>query len=578
MEYQLKRPRDKSLSVIEQIFKNRDITDPKHYLNTTDDDILQPTDLDNMEVGVKMLLSHIKDGHDIFVQVDSDCDGYTSAATLINYLHKLFPAYVEQHFYYDFHKGKSHGIDLAKLPKKANIKLIIAPDSSSNQKDIHIECQKLGIDVLVIDHHESSEVGSPACIINNHMCDYANKTLSGAGVVYKFCQYIDSMLNCDHADDLLDLVALGIIADVMDIREYETRRIIDKGLGNIKNPYMVAAGKRNEFSMKGVYNVHTVSWYIAPSINAMTRVGSLAEKRVLFDSMLTYKAYTQIPSTKRGAKGEYETIVEQAVRSCANAHNAQNRVRDKSLPEIDRIILRDNLLKNKLLIICLDFEADKALTGLIANKIMSQYNRPTLILNHTKTEDGELWSGSGRNCRCLAFPDFRGFLAESGLVEFAEGHTGAFGVAIKPENIDKLNAYANEKLADTEFINVYEPDIIFTPQNLYGADIWSIAELSWIWGEGVEEPLICVEGLPVYAENLQCFKGTTIKITPRDLDNTGLSFIMFGCDEDTYNDLYSEMGCVKVNIIGKCVEDTYNGGPQVIVEDFEIVERQEYYF
>lgn len=144
--------------------------------------------------------------------------------------------------------------------------------------------------------------------------------------------------------------------------------------------------------------------------------------------------------------------------------------------------------------------------------------------------------------------------------------------------MDELRNYANEKLANIEFTNVYEPDIIFTPNNLYGADIWSIAELNWVWGEGIEEPLVCVEGLPVYAENLNFYKGTTIKITPRDLDGTNLSFIMFGANEDVFNELYSEMGCVKVNIIGKCVIDTYNGGPQIKIEDIEVVERQEYYF
>ncbi len=533
-----------------------------------------------MERGVKMLLAHIRDKHNIFIQVDSDCDGYTSSAVLINYLHKLFPAYVENHIFYSFHEGKAHGIDLEKLPKNTPIQLIIAPDSSSNQKDIHQECVNKGIDVLVIDHHESDEKGSPACIINNHMCDYENKTLSGAGVVYKFCQYIDSLLGIEYADDVLDLAALGIIADVMDLRNYETRRLITKGLANVKNPYILAASKRNEFSMKGVINVHTVAWYVAPSINAMTRVGTLAEKRVLFESMLDHKAYSLIPSTKRGEKGKMETVVEQAVRTCANAHNKQNKLRDDALPEIEKIIEGEGLNNNKILVIRLNFEADKALTGLIANKIMSKYNKPTLILNHLPADEehGELWSGSGRNCKSLNFPDFRGFLVESGLVEFAEGHTGAFGVAIAPNNIDKLNEYANNKLKDIEFTTCYQPDIIFTPNDLYGADIWSIAELDWVWGEGLEEPVICVEGLPVYAENLDFFKGTTIKITPQDLDNTNLSFVMFKQDQEVYDNLYSSMGCVRVNIVGKCKVDTFHGAPQIIVDDFEIVDRQEYYF
>jgi single-stranded-DNA-specific exonuclease len=257
----------------------------------------------------------------------------------------------------------------------------------------------------------------------------------------------------------------------MDLRSYETRRLIDKGLANIKNPFMIASVKKNEFVMKGVVNVHGVSWYIAPGVNAVTRVGTLSEKKALFESMLDFKAYTMIPSTKRGCSGEQEMIVEQAVRVCTNARNNQNKVRDTALPKIEKLIEKYNLLDNKLLIICLDFEADKALTGLMANKIMSQYNKPTLILNKIETGDEDmpiLWSGSGRNCHCLNFPNFKSFLADSGFVEFAEGHEGAFGVGIRPENILALNAYANDQLANVEFINVYEPDIIFTPQDLYG--------------------------------------------------------------------------------------------------------------
>jgi single-stranded-DNA-specific exonuclease len=81
-----------------------------------------------------------------------------------------------------------------------DIKLVIAPDSSSNDYDVHAELAARGIDVLVIDHHEADRVSEHACIINNQLCDYPTKSLSGVGMVYKFCSYIDRLLNVDYAD------------------------------------------------------------------------------------------------------------------------------------------------------------------------------------------------------------------------------------------------------------------------------------------------------------------------------------------------------------------------------------------
>ena len=90
--------------------------------------------------------------------------------------------------------------------------------------------KKAGVDVLVIDHHEADYISSDACIINNQLCDYPTKSLSGVGMVYKFCSYIDELLNVDYADQFLDLVALGMVADMMDLRDFETRHLITRGL------------------------------------------------------------------------------------------------------------------------------------------------------------------------------------------------------------------------------------------------------------------------------------------------------------------------------------------------------------
>ena len=175
-----------------------------------------------------MLIKHISQNDKIFIQIDSDCDGYTSAAALINYLNCLFPSFTQNNIIYRIHQGKEHGIVLDTIPQ--DVKLVICPDAASNDYDEHAALKKAGIDVLVIDHHEADYISPDACIINNQLCDYPTKSLSGVGMVYKFCSYIDELLNVDYADQFLDLVALGMVADMMDLRDFETKHLITRGL------------------------------------------------------------------------------------------------------------------------------------------------------------------------------------------------------------------------------------------------------------------------------------------------------------------------------------------------------------
>ena len=156
-----------------------------------------------------MLIQHIAQNDKILIQVDSDCDGYTSAALLINYLNCLFPNFVKNNISYRMHTDKQHGIIPNSIPE--DVKLVIAPDSSSNNFYEHEFLKTVkGIDILVIDHHEADKISKYGCIINNQLCDYPTKSLSGVGMVYKFCSYIDQLLNVKYAENFLDLVALGI--------------------------------------------------------------------------------------------------------------------------------------------------------------------------------------------------------------------------------------------------------------------------------------------------------------------------------------------------------------------------------
>lgn len=430
MEYQLINPRRPGTSAIEQVLLNRGIKDVQHYLNTVDSDILSPLDLDNIEKGAKLLVSHIAQGSKVLVIIDSDCDGYCSSAILINYLNNLFPAFVQNNISYKPHSGKQHGIVMEMIPD--DVKLVIAPDSASSDYEQHEKLAKQGIDILILDHHEAPEVSQYACVINNQLCNYANKALCGGAIVYKFCCYIDELMGTDYAQNYLDLVALSLVADMMDLREYETKHLVNLGLKQITNPYFKGMTIKNEYSLGGKVTPFGVAFYIAPYVNAVTRSGTIDEKIVLFESMLEFKAYEMIPSIKRGHKpGEMETRVEQACRNCTNIKNRQTKTRDASLEIIEQLIEEQNLLDNKVLLIKLGEAQRTTLGGLIANQLMSIYQRPVLILNKTehdildeqgKVVDTEIWwEGSGRGPNVPGLEDCKAFYESSNLIEYGQG-------------------------------------------------------------------------------------------------------------------------------------------------------------
>lgn len=559
---------------------NRGINNINHYLNTSDADILDPATISNVEAGVKMLIKHIANGDKIFLQIDSDADGYTSAAALINYLNALFPGYTQNNICYRVHDGKQHGLLLDTIP--ADVKLVIAPDSSSNDYEVHEALHQKGIDVLVIDHHEADRISEYACVINNQLCDYPTKSLSGVGMVYKFCSYIDKILNIDSADNFLDLVALGLIADVMLMKDYETKHLINRGLENIINPYFRGMTIKNEFSLGGNITPFGVAFYIAPYINAVTRCGTQEEKILLFESMLDFKAYELIPSTKRGFKGTYETRVEQACRMCANVKNRQGKSRDASLANIEQIIKEQKLLNNQILVICIDSQhaIDKGLTGLVATKIANEYQKPTLILNETYDDNNKLiWAGSGRIFSQSNFNTFKEFLESSNLFIFAQGHQGAFGCAIEDSNIQSFIEYSNQALASFDFSPKYYIDLEYSAKYLTADDIFSIANFDGLWGQGIEEPFILIKDVVLTKDNIQLLKGTTLKITIV-ADGQEIALIKFGSCQEEYDALCRSTGATTINAIGHFQKNIWNNiiKPQIMIEDYEIAQTTFYYF
>lgn len=444
MKYQLINQPNEKYTVKEQILINRGIEEKElnHYINLTDNDINEPEMLgeDVLFNAATTVWDTLSDPTaNICVVVDSDADGYTSAAILLNYLNDLLLDEVECRVHYFMHEGKQHGLsDAMDWIFDVNPRLVIVPDGGTNNVEELKKLGELGTSVIILDHHlveenEFWEQNPKSCgnvkhyLINSQLPHYSNKELSGAGVVYQFCKYIDKIKDLDYANKYLDLVATGLVADMMDLRSVETRRLITKGLvpDNIVNPFVYSLWQKNKFKIGDIPTAWGFTFYVVPLINAITRSGTQDEKDTVFNSMLKYKAFKEVPSTKRGHKpGEKERIVDQAMRICTNVKNRQSKQELQGLELVEHLIEDKDMMQHKVLLFLLEPNQIPApIRGLIANKIQAKYQRPCCML--TKTIDKESgrvsYQGSARGCDRVGVTDFKSICAGTSVCDYTVG-------------------------------------------------------------------------------------------------------------------------------------------------------------
>ena len=603
MRYQLIKPINQNYSVIQQILTNRNIPIDKidNYLFTSDTDVAPPEALGQKKLrqAAAALISTISKQGKTLVVVDSDCDGFTSSAILINYLHDFFPNWVQSKLNYIFHEGKQHGLNDHILNiQKQNYELVIIPDAGSNDSN---ECTclfKQGTKTIILDHHLCDIQNPNAIVINNQLSDYPNKDFSGAGVVWQFCRYLDKLLKVSNADNYLDLVALGNCADMMSMTSIETKHIINKGFQNLKNPFFASLAKKNEYSMKNKVNHMSVAFYVAPYVNAICRSGTIEQKALVFKSMLKYQAFKKVLSTKRGhLLGQKEQLVEQAMRVVTNVKNRQTKAQDTGLAIIEKMIEEQGLLKHKVLLFLLEpGQVDKNIAGLIANKIMAKYQRPTCIL--TKVEipkyiiDLDLppwekqplpqivttYQGSARGCQKVGVIDFKSICADTGVTMYQTGHPNAFGLGILEQNIPAFIQETDAALVDMQDEAIYYVDYIYNGENIQPIDILTIADMQDLWGKDIDEPYLCIKGICINSDMVTVYKkkDNTLKIT---LSN-GISLMKFKATDEQCEMLQNSDGYYTLDVIGRANKNEWMGhvSAQIFIEDYEIIDYEEGWF
>lgn len=563
------------------ILLNRGIENWKQYLNLNEGCIHDFNLLKNIDKAVSCFIKHIENKSRIHIVVDSDVDGYTSASMVYRYIKQLEK---DINVTYSLHSKKQHGIsEDIEIPK--DCELLIVPDAGSNDNEQCKELVEKGMDVIILDHHICDKQNDFAIVVNNQMCDYPNKNFCGAGIVYKFLKAVDEELWEDYADKMLDMVALGNISDVMDMRECETRYYVDLGLSKIRSKLFKALIEKQSYSMNGIVNITSVQFYVTPILNSMIRVGSAEDKDLLFrafvetDEVFKYK--------KRGETEESdEDIYTRAARLCYNAKNRQSKIVQKGVDVIDELVQGKEIYNDKVMFINVSDILGETLTGLVAIKIAEKYNRPCLLLRRQKVrEDGSLYyGGSCRNFDNSPIESLKNFLESTGTFEYVQGHDNAAGISIHRENVTKSIELCNERLADVDFQKCFYVDFDMECDDLSVAFIKTIDEMKDIFGQGIKEPLIHIKNIIVYSEdtNIMGKNLNSWKVIVGD----GYAFVNFNVDVNTdslllkYRELTDEdveNGVILgvMDVVGTVSINNYNGilTPQIIVKDYAFREQ-----
>ena len=360
---------------------------------------------------------------------------------------------------------------------------------------------------------------------------------------------------------------------MVDVRSFETRRLIDKGLEIINNPhargkniFLAEIVKKQSYSLGPEVTPTGIAFYIAPLINAVVRVGTHEERIFIFECFLDEIANELLPSTKRGSKpGDTETRVEQGVRVAGNIRNRQKREQDKAGKIFEQHIDQEYLDNNSLIVLDTGGTVAKDLNGLIANQMQSKYKRPALVISEV---DGYI-EGSARGYESNVMKDFKEYINNSGLAEFAEGHSNAFGIRFTKENFKKFIEFSNKDLDYGNAHKEYDVDFIIDYEDLDSDMILEIAKLEKFWGTGLQEPFIMFKNVIIDRTKKFLMKGNTLKLMAKDIP-----CIKFRAPEGAFEELApNEYTDSIVDIVGKPNLNVFNGqtSGQIFIEDYKIV-------
>jgi single-stranded-DNA-specific exonuclease len=386
------------------------VTDARRFMNPDAYTPTPPDDLPDLDRAVERIRRAIAKGEQILVWGDFDVDGQTSTALLVSALRDL-GATVRYRVPNRFSEG--HGIHLPTLKTLLDdgVELVVTCDTGISAHDAIAHAQERGVDVVVTDHHALPATLPPAHALVNPMrlpAGHPLRELPGVGTAYKVMQALYGNTDTSH---LLDLVAMGIVADVM-VQVDDTRYLLQQGLERLR--YEPRAGLR---AMMARADIHPqsltemdIGFSLAPRLNAL---GRLADANPAVDLLTTHDGaiITERVNQLEGLNQKRRLLTRQVYAA------AQQTIKDEPA-----------LLKYAALVVKGE-QWHTGVVGIVASRLVEDYQRPVLVL----AEKDHTISGSARSVAGVDI--IAAIRTQAHLLQGYGGHNMAAGLSMHAKQL-----------------------------------------------------------------------------------------------------------------------------------------------
>ena len=529
------------------VLVNRGIVDDEEirvFLNPTRSDFHDPYLMPDMEIAVERIIKAINNQEKVIIYGDYDVDGITSITVLKKFLKTCG---LEVDYYIPNRLSEGYGLNKAAIDyiKEKEYTLIITVDCGISGIEEIKYANSLGIETIVTDHHEPMEVLPPAvAIVDLKRKDndtYPFKSLAGCGVVFKLTQALGMRLGIDEKEYLkyLDIVCVGTISDIVPLVD-ENRVIAKLGLKLVevtRNPGLKALLNASGYK---VVNSNTISFGIAPRINACGRMGYEEEALKLFltENLVQASEITERLNKYNRDRQEIEK----------NIYDEAIKMMEKEDSNAQSIVLGSNNWHHGVI-------------GIVSSKITEMYFKPSILICF----EGEDGKGSGRSIPGF---DLHEALAETAkYLEKYGGHEMAVGLSLKKNNFNRFKE-AFEKYVEEKDITGIVP-IIEIDKQISWKDIDSniVKQLDLLepFGEANRRPIFVYKNLKI--DSIRALSdGKHLKMTLKD-GNTIVNAIGFNMGQLSKEYMIGD----RIDVVGTLEINAYNGREMVQINVKDIM-------
>ena len=412
-----------------RLLAQRGITAPEQVAAFLSIEAYQPTSafaFPEMSQAIARIQQAYEQGETIAIWGDFDADGITATSVLWEGLGQFFAQGDRLFFYIPDRLKESHGISIRGLDElrsqceslHKSLKLIVTCDTGSTSLEALNYANELGINVIVTDHHTLPDLRPPVVAIINPRY-FANEHplfhLSGVAVAYKLMEALYETLPevpQQPLEDLLDLVAIGLVADLVSLRG-DCRYLAQKGIAVLRQKKRLGVRLLLEQCKRAGDRPIDISFGIAPRINAVSRIWGDVRKCV--ELLTTHD----------------QKICKSLIEQTELANTQRKALQKKVFKQVQaKIKLLD--LSTTGIIVLADPQWSVGILGLVAGQVVAEYGRPTILC----TVDDGVAKGSARSLEGINLYEL--LKGQEHLLTSFGGHPLAGGLSLPMENLPIL--------------------------------------------------------------------------------------------------------------------------------------------